>query len=170
MTIVYTSQTGFTKEYATLLGKNSGVPVLSMEEALTSLDSGSPVFYFGWLMAGGIAGISKAKKAFDLKGICGVGVRPDIEHMTAVFQKKFPLPSGSCFYLQGGYAPDRLDGNMKKGLAMVLNLLGKKIKSQKKISGEERHLLEVFDKGGSFVSEENLAPLQVWMKAQGYVA
>ena len=45
--IVYTSNTGHTRQYALLLGKQGGLPVYSLEEANSHLSGGSPVIYLG---------------------------------------------------------------------------------------------------------------------------
>ena len=49
--IVYTSNTGHTRQYALLLGKQGGLPVYSLEEANSHLSGGSPVIYLGWIHA-----------------------------------------------------------------------------------------------------------------------
>lgn len=50
--IIYTSNTGYTREYAQMLGQKLRLPVYALEEAASRLDSGSCVLYLGWLMAG----------------------------------------------------------------------------------------------------------------------
>ena len=50
--IVYTSNTGYTAEYAYLLGGKTGLPVYALAEAAGQLSEGSSVLYLGWLMAG----------------------------------------------------------------------------------------------------------------------
>ena len=50
--IVYTSNTGYTAQYASLLGGETGLPVYSLEDALKSLPQNSPIVYLGWLTAG----------------------------------------------------------------------------------------------------------------------
>lgn len=164
MTIVYTSETGFTARYATLLGQQCKKTVLSLEEALNTLEKGSDVVYLGWLMAGRVTGLDKAKKHFTIRAVAGVGIRPDIENMTKTICKMSAVPAEGGFYLPGGYAPDQLQGNKKKALAMVLNLLRKKISKQKTISPGEKRLLEVFECGGSFVDKQYLAPLKDYVK------
>ena len=49
--IVYTSNTGYTKQYAGMLGKNTGLPVYSLEEAMKELGAGDSILYLGLLMA-----------------------------------------------------------------------------------------------------------------------
>ena len=50
--IVYTSNTGCTAQYASLLGGETGLRVYPLEDAMKNLPQGSPVIYLGWLAAG----------------------------------------------------------------------------------------------------------------------
>ena len=52
MVIVYRSNTGFTREYAEMLGRAEKIKVYSVTEAERSLESGTEIFYMGPLMAG----------------------------------------------------------------------------------------------------------------------
>lgn len=45
--IVYTSNTGFTRQYAMLLGEKTGLPVYSLEEAGQRLAPGNTIVYLG---------------------------------------------------------------------------------------------------------------------------
>ena len=57
--IVYTSNTGTTKEYAELLGSKLSLPVYSLNEAKTNLKADSEIIYLGWIMASSIKGYKK---------------------------------------------------------------------------------------------------------------
>ena len=72
--IVYTSNTGYTRQYARLLGEQIGLPVYSLEEANSQLSGGSPVIYLGWIHASHVKGYSKAAKRFAVCAVCGVGL------------------------------------------------------------------------------------------------
>ena len=45
--IVYTSQTGHTRQYALLLGEQIGLPLFSLDEVKSQLSGGSPVMCAG---------------------------------------------------------------------------------------------------------------------------
>ena len=64
--IVYTSNTGYTAQYAKLLGKNTGLPVYSLTEAEEKLPGGNCVIYLGWLMAGKVQGYTKAARRYRM--------------------------------------------------------------------------------------------------------
>ena len=72
--IVYTSNTGFTAQYASLLGGETGLPVYSLEDASKSLPQSSPIVYLGWLTAGKVQGYDKAVTKFNLQALCAVGM------------------------------------------------------------------------------------------------
>ena len=71
--IVYTTNTGYTKKYAELLSKHTGLPLYSLKDA-TKLSKGEPIIYLGWLMAGVIKGYKRASKSFTVSAVCGVGM------------------------------------------------------------------------------------------------
>ena len=60
--LVYTSATGFTARYAQLLSRRTGLPCLALERA-KELPAGTGVVYLGWLCAGGIKGLKKARNS-----------------------------------------------------------------------------------------------------------
>ena len=72
--IVYTSNTGYTAEYARMLGEKTGFPVLTLNEAKKSLPVRAPILYLGWLMAGSIKGCGAAIRRFSPRAVCGVGL------------------------------------------------------------------------------------------------
>ena len=72
--IVYTSNTGHTRQYALLLGEQIGLPVYSLDKANAQLSGGSPVIYLGWLHASHVKGYAKAAARFDLRAVCAVGL------------------------------------------------------------------------------------------------
>ena len=45
--IVYTSNTGYTEQYAMLLGKATGLPVYALTEAEAKLAPGNHILYLG---------------------------------------------------------------------------------------------------------------------------
>ena len=74
--IVYTSNTGYTGEYAKLLGEETRLPVYSLSDARKSLETGSEIIYLGWLMAGTVKGYPKAAKLFRVSAVCGAAAVP----------------------------------------------------------------------------------------------
>ncbi len=164
MTIVYTSETGHTARYATMLGDLCNKPVMTLDEALKTLDKKADIVYLGWFQAGKIVGLKKAKRRFHLRAVAGVGIRPDVENMNQVICKMKGVPEGGGFFLQGGYDPEKLEGGKKKALTMVLKVLSKKINQNENPSPKEKRLLYVFEHGGSFVDKQYIVAMKNYVK------
>lgn len=68
--IVYTSNTGYTAEYAKILADKTSLPLYTLKES-KSIEKGTPVIYMGWLMAGSVKDYNKAVKRFDIRMVIG---------------------------------------------------------------------------------------------------
>ena len=160
--IVYTSNTGHTRQYALLLGEQVGLPVYSLEEANSHLSGGSPVIYLGWIHASHVKGYSAAARRFAVCAVCGVGLCDtgtlisEVRKATAIAED-IPL-----FTLQGGIDRGRLKGMDK----LMISMLTKGLASQKQRSAQDDRMLELLNKDESYVSPENLAEVVQWYKAQ----
>ena len=84
MVIVYQSHTGFTKEYAQMLGKAEKIKTYTLDEAAHQLLSGTQIFYMGPLTAGHIGGLDRAMKRYQVQGVCGVGIPASIQNLLNV--------------------------------------------------------------------------------------
>ncbi len=73
--IVYASATGFTRRYADLLSERTGLPCFALG-AVPGPDRGAAVLYLGWLCAGGIKGLRKARARYKVQAVCAVGMSP----------------------------------------------------------------------------------------------
>ena len=69
--IVYTSNSGYTAQYARLLGAALDLPVTDAKWGADP-HPGRAVIYLGWLMAGKVQGYAKAAKEFDIRAVCAV--------------------------------------------------------------------------------------------------
>ena len=117
--IVYTSNTGHTRQYALLLGEQIGLPAYSLDEANAQLSGGSPVIYLGWLHASHVKGYSKASKRFALCAVCGVGLC-DTGTLTSEVRRATSIPEDiPLFTLQGGMNRSRLKGMDKLMISML---------------------------------------------------
>ena len=160
--IVYTSNTGHTRQYALLLGEQIGLPLFSLDEAKSQLSGGSPVIYLGWLHASHVKGYSKAAKRFALCAVCGVGLC-DTGTLTDQVRKATSIPEGiPLFTLQGGIDRSRLKGMDK----LMISMLTKGLASQKHRSAQDERMLELLSKDENYVSPENLAGLLQWYREE----
>ena len=156
--IVYTSNTGHTRQYSLLLGEQIGLPVYSLDEANAQLSEGSPAIYLGWIHASHVKGYAKAAGRFDLRAVCAVGLCDTGTLITEV-RKATSIPEDiPLFTLQGGFDRSKLKGVDK----LMITLLTKGLASQKQRSEQEKRMLELLSKDANYVSTENLARILQW--------
>lgn len=154
--IVYTSETGFTAEYAELLSKKTGIPAMPLYEAERRLMHGAAIVYMGWLMAGKIKDFKKANKNFNVCAVCAVGLCETGSIINKVRDQNGLPPKMPVFTLQGGYAPEKLKGANKIIMNIVVKSLLKKIDKNPTKTEADYRMRKVLSVGGSFVSEDNL--------------
>ena len=164
--IVYTSNTGFTAQYASLLGGETGLPVYSLEDASKSLPQSSPIVYLGWLTAGKVQGYDKAVTKFNLQALCAVGMAKSGSQMEDV-RKSNNLPQGlPLFTLQGGFDLKKLRGVYKLMMLVMSKTVAKKLAAKPDRTPDEEDMLDLFQNGGNRVSLENLRPVLAWYEGE----
>lgn len=152
--IVYTSNTGFTAQYATLLSHQTGLPLHQLKEC--TLPQGTQVLYLGWLCAGKVQGLKKAAARFRVEAVCAVGMAPECDPAKLAGDNRWTgLP---LFYLRGGYSPARVRGKYKMMMTMMKAILSKKADSQ------SREALEAMERGADWVSVPQLEPVLNWLR------
>ena len=162
--IVYTSNTGYTAEYARLLGEKTGLPVYSLAEAEQKLAAGNCVIYLGWLMAGKVQGYKKAAKRYKVQAVCGVGMGGTGSQLQEV-RKANAIPEKTpLFTLQGGFDIQKLSGVYKLMMTIMVKTAGKGLAEKQDRTPDEGVMLEMLTQGGSRVSAENLAEVLAWVE------
>ena len=156
--IVYTSLTGFTARYAAILAAKTGLPAISLTEALACLPKGTPIIYMGWLMAGSVKDCKKAARHFAIQAVVGVGLG-DTGAQDAAARKACRLPAEvPVFTVQGGMDHAKLQGGYKVGIDILTKVMAAK---KNRTSGEDR-MVSLLQKGGNYVSEKELAAVLRW--------
>ncbi|WP_297198471.1 hypothetical protein [uncultured Flavonifractor sp.] len=153
--IVYTSNTGFTAQYATLLAHQTGLPLFRLEDS-SALAPGTEVLFLGWLCAGKIQGLKKAMGRFFIRCVCAVGMAPSqgyAQKLAHDLGLSLPL-----YYLRGGYAPARIRGRYRLMMAMMKAILSKKTDTQ------SREALKAIELGADWVSAQQLEPVMDWLR------
>ena len=161
--IVYTSNTGYTAEYARLLGERTGLPVYSLAEAERKLAAGNPVIYLGWLMAGKVQGYKKAAKRYKVQAVCGVGMGGNGSQLQEVRKANAISEKTPLFTLQGGFDIQKLSGVYKLMMTIMVKTAGKGLAEKQDRTPEEDVMLDMLTRGGSRVSAENLAEVLAWV-------
>lgn len=163
--IVYTSNTGYTAEYARLLGKRTLLPVYTLKEAKKSLAKDTEIVYLGWLMASIVKDYSKAAKYFKIALVCGVCLGTSGSQINEV-RKMNKLPSDlPLFTLQGGFDMTKLHGIYKLMMKMMRKILVKQITEKDEQTEDDKKILDMLQNGGSAVDEQNLDEVARQIKA-----
>lgn len=164
--IVYTSNTGYTAQYAALLGNHTGLPVYSLAESRRRLTRGSTILYLGWLMAGRVQGYAKAAKNYRVAALCGVGMGLTGSQLQDVRQAN-RIPAGlPVFTLQGGFDLAKLRGIYRLMMTVMAKTAGKGLAEKKDRTPEEDAMLELLLHGGSRVRVENLTAVTTWYDSE----
>ena len=162
--IVYTSNTGYTAEYARLLGEKTGLPVYSLAEAEQKLAAGNRVIYLGWLMASKVQGYKKAAKRYKVQAVCGVGMGGTGSQLQEVRRANAIPEKTPLFTLQGGFDIQKLSGVHKLMMTIMVKTAGKGLAEKQDRTPDEDVMLEMLTQGGSRVSAENLAEVLAWVE------
>ena len=164
--IVYTSNTGFTAQYAALLAKKTGLHAYTLDEALGKLSQGTEVIYMGWIMAGKIQGFITALKRYQVAAVCGVGMNPTGSQIAVIRQANGLHEDMPVFTLQGGLNMDKLHGFKRLILKIMGGSMGHQLAAKQDRTPEEDAILDMFRNGGDRVSMQNLKDVLAWYDAQ----
>lgn len=157
--VVYTSNTGYTAEYAKMLGNKTGLPVYSLEEAQRNVPEKSEIIYLGWVMAFRIQGYEKAAKLYSIAMLCGVCLGTTGSLIGEIRKAQKISESIPLFTLQGGFDMNKLRGLNKFIMKIMKKILTKQITAKDEQTEDDRTILRLLNDGGSCVSEDNLTPI-----------
>lgn len=159
--IIYTSNTGYTQQYAHLLGEATGLPVHPLSDASTIVKRGAEIIYLGWLMAGSVKGYKKAARRYHIRAVCCVGMGEG-SSQEAEIRKRYSIHEIPVFVLQGGFDIDRLHGIYRIMMNTMIKTIGKALAEKPDKTQEEADMLDMMLHSGSHVSMENLGPVLQW--------
>lgn len=166
--IVYTSKTGYTQRYAQLLAERTGVPAYSAKEARGKLRPKAEIFYMGWLLAGTVQGIQSAMDRYTIRGAAIVGISPQGNGdlwTEARINGGCSDSGGRLFYLQGGYAPEKLGFFHRLMMKPMTRSVVRQVQARgDAATDQERQMAEVFQHGGDFVREDALDEIVQWFR------
>ena len=164
--IVYKSNSGFTKEYALMLSKKLVLPVYDIKEANKSLSKNDEIIYMGWIMAGNVQGLNKAKK-YAIKAIVAVGMTYDEKQEKEIQEKVKAYHSELVINIRGGFYLDRLHGIYKFMMISMGKVLGKVLRKKENKTEEDKQTLLMIEQGASYVDEANLDRVITWYNNRG---
>ena len=164
--IVYTSNSGYTAQYARLLGAALDLPVTDAKWGADP-HPGRGVIYLGGLMAGKVQGYAKAAKEFDIRAVCAVGMGPASQAGAEKIRAKMGIPAEvPVFTLQGGFDINKLHGPYKWIMQLKCKEIRKTPAGKTSLSPAQQLTYDMATKGASAVSAENLAPIIDWYKTK----
>ena len=164
--IIYTSNTGTTKEYAGLLGQQTGLPVISMKES-TNIKTGADIIYLGWIMASGVKGYADAAKKWNVKAVCAVGMGGTGTQEKEVRERNKIPADVPVFTLQGGFDINKLHGVYKMMMKVMVKTAGKGLAEKKDRTKDEERMYEMMMHGGDYASIDNLTAVLNWCRECG---
>ncbi len=168
--IVYTSNTGTTKEYAVLLAHHTGLPVYSLKEAKGMIRNESEIIYLGWLMASKVQGYDKASKQYKVKAVCGVCMGATGSQIKEIREKNQIPEKTAVFSMQGGFDINKLHGIYRMMMTVMAKTAGKSLAEKTDRTPEEDVMLDMMLHGANCVGEDNLKDVLSWYSAEIYDA
>lgn len=163
--VIYKSKSGYTKDYAQMLGKALACEVREAAGLQPAeLEAYNPIIYGGGLYACRINGLELITN--NWAQLCGkqlvvwaTGSNPGRESdVKALAETNFSpeqLEKVHFFYLRGGFDFAKLDGGGK----FLMRMLKLKLKATKNRTEDEEGLLQAYTTPENHVSMENLEPL-----------
>ena len=157
--VLYVSATGFTRRYAQMLAEAAGLPACPARGPGAPAP-GAAVVYLGWLCAGRVRGLRRARTRYDVLAVCAVGMSP-LEMVPLLrLAKDNGLEGAPLFYLRGGYAPERVKGLSRAMMAVMTRSVRR---SAAKGDPQAEAMLPVLLHGADWVDRENLRPVLDWL-------
>ena len=156
--IVYASNSGYTAQYAKMLGEATGLPVNDISQ-MHNPQPDQQVIYLGWVMADKCVGARKAMKFFDVRAMVRVGMGPGSKAAADA------LHEVDCFALQGGFDIKKLHGPFKWIMKVKCREILKNLEEKKPLNEAQQLTYDMAKKGASAVSAGALAPVVEWYKA-----
>lgn len=164
--IVYTSNTGTTKEYAELLGHHTGLPVYSLKEAKDRTSAGSGIIYLGWIMASKVQGYDKASRQYEVKAVCGVCMGATGSQIKEIREKNHIPEKTAVFSMQGGFDINKLHGIYKMMMTVMVKTAGKSLAEKTDRTPDEDVILDMMLHGANHVGEDNLKNVLSWYNSE----
>ena len=165
-TIVYTTNTGSTEEYAKMLSEKMGYSCYSLQDAEKKVKLGTEIVYLGWIMASEIKGYREAAKRYRITAACAVGMGKTGTQAAEVRAKTHIANEIPLFTLQGGFDIKKLHGMYKMMMSVMVKTVGKALADKADRTEEEEDMLDMMLHGGNRVREENLQTIYDWCNTQ----
>lgn len=159
--VVYTSNMGHSKRYASMIANKLGLPMYELKEASKSLEKGSSIIYVGWVFASMIKKYKKASKRYKVCTVCAVGLCDTGKMKDEIRTASSISEDIELFTVQGGIDKKELRGMNSLLIRMLLGGLSK----QKNLTPQDQRIYELLKTDADYVSEDNLKELYEYYEA-----
>ena len=155
--IVYSSNTGYTEQYAKMLGKALEIPSYKLGN-VPKCHKGADVIFLGWLFAGNIIGYKKCAKKYKVRCVVGVGMSPPAPELAEGLRATEKVPSGvPVFYMQGGFNMAKLQAPLKFIMKIKCKEIAGRLSAKPELSDAEKLTYDMTQGEASAVAAANLA-------------
>ena len=139
--VVYSSRTGFTKQYAEFISYGLNCEYIPLAKADPFALKEYPLILYGGPVHGGdIEGLARLRgMARGRVLVFAVGALPDTEMVRAKLRTANEIPEEDFFYLEGGMRYDELPPGTKRALRLYQHTL--EMGNQDNLSPEQRFFL-----------------------------
>lgn len=162
--IVYSSQTGHTKQYAKMLSEELSLPWYDLAKGVPA-PKDREIIYMGWIFAGKIKGYDNAVKENRAKAVCAIGMAPDSDGCAEKLRAANNIPADvPVFYMQGGFDMDALPLPLRAVMSVKNKSIAKDLCKAGALNTQQAATLKMTQGKYSVVSKENLAPVVSWYK------
>lgn len=157
--VLYKSKSGHAKGYAELFHKHLDADIEEFKKFKQSYLEYTEIYYLGGLYIGGINGLKKMKpnvKDDQVIHIFPVGATPgsqrDLDEINRVNFSEDEIKRYNVHYLRGGFDFSKCTPMGK----FLMTLMKWKLKSIKNPTGDQKGLLQSYEKPLNFVSEQKV--------------
>ncbi|MDD3881714.1 MAG: flavodoxin domain-containing protein [Eubacteriales bacterium] len=159
--IVYSSQTGFTERYAKWIAKALDCESIPLKQASKEALSGyDKVIYGGWVMGNMIFGLDKLLNITpNPEAVFAVGSTPASDDITAAIKEQNKLESTPLFYMQGGFAFEKLAFPQR----MILKVLKKSVAKKANKSPHDEFMAKTLGTSFDGSDERQIDSLVNWV-------
>ncbi len=163
--IVYSSQTGHTRQYAKLLSDELSLPWYDLAKGVPA-PKGRDIIYMGWLFAGKIKGYEAAAKENRIRAVCAVGMSPASDGLIGRLRGENRIPADvPVFYLQGGFDMKALPLPMRAIMSFKNKSIAEGLRKLGTLNAQQDATLRMTQGTYSAVEKGNLAPVASWYKS-----
>ena len=163
--IVYSSQTGHTRQYAKLLSDELSLPWYDLSKGVPA-PKGREIIYMGWLFAGKIKGYEKAANENRVKAVCAVGMGPESDGLIGRLYEDNKISADvPVFYMQGGFDMKALPLPMRAIMSLKNKSIAADLLKVGTMNAQQTATFRMTQGKYSAVSKENLAPVADWYRS-----